>query len=53
MPKTVRNQYGVESTIPDDYPQDLIRQLGLAEVQEEDAAPQEDTPQEERSRRRK
>ncbi|WP_243028556.1 hypothetical protein [Thermus albus] len=55
MPKRVRNPFGVESVIPDDYPQDLIRQLGLEEVQEEGSTPapaQEEPPKEERRRRR-
>ena len=36
MAKHVRNQHGVVSEVPDDYPQDLMRQLELEEVQEDD-----------------
>lgn len=58
MPKRVRNPFGVESVIPDDYPQDLIRQLGLevlpddpgVDAQDAQDAPQ---PQPEEKRRRK
>jgi hypothetical protein len=54
--KRVRNRFGLVSEVPDDYPQELLRQLGLAveeEVREgestEGAEPQ---PQREGRRRR-
>lgn len=54
MPKRVRNQYGVESIVPDDYPQDLMRQLQLEEVLGEGGDfPQQDASQEQERPRRK
>lgn len=58
MPKRIRNQYGVESVVPDDYPESLIQQLGLevlpddpgVDAQDAQDAPQ---PQPEEKRRRK
>lgn len=60
MPRKVRNPFGVVSIIPDDYPPELLRQLGLVEEPEEGTAPevhQEATqeaerPQPQRRRRR-
>jgi len=34
--KRVRNQFGVISEVPDDYPEDLMRQLELEEIREDD-----------------
>ncbi len=57
MPRRVRNRYGVVSEVPDDYPQDLMRQLGLEEVrgdggtEEADPQPQPQTQREGRRRR--
>jgi hypothetical protein len=50
----VRNQFGLISEVPDDYPGDLMRQLGLEEVHDEDGT--EDTeaqPQREGRRSRR
>jgi len=57
MPKRVRNRYGLVSEVPDDYPQELLRQLGLEEVREgggtEEAEPRpQPQPQREGRRRR-
>lgn len=59
MLRRVRNPFGVVSTIPDDYPPELLRQLGLVEEPEEEAAseghreaPQEPEPQPQRRRRK-
>jgi len=49
--KHVRNQFGVISEVPDDYPQDLMRQLGLEEVQEGEGT-EETEPQPQREGRR-
>jgi hypothetical protein len=51
MARKVRNQFGVVSEVPDDYPQDLMAQLGLEEVKEEDGA-EEHEPQSQREGRR-
>lgn len=48
MAKKVRNQYGVVSEVPDDYPEELMRQLELEEVREGE----EDSEEGERKRRR-
>lgn len=58
-PTRVRNEFGVESTIPDDYPEALLKALGLEVVQEgvEDSTPEpqpgepEAQPRERRRRR--
>ncbi|WP_172957948.1 hypothetical protein [Thermus scotoductus] len=53
--RKVRNQYGVESVVPDDYPESLIQQLGLevVEVLEDEPAQPETQPEEEKPRRRR
>jgi len=51
MPKRIRNQYGVESVVPDDYPESLIQQLGLEEVHGEEGT-EEAEPQPQREGRR-
>jgi hypothetical protein len=55
--KRVRNRFGLVSEVPDDYPPELLRQLGLAveeEVQEGDSAGvhEEAEPQPQRESRR-
>jgi hypothetical protein len=53
MPKRVRNRYGVVSEVPDDYPPDLMRQLGLEEVREDEGTREaEPQPQPQREGRR-
>ena len=54
MAKRVRNRFGLVSEVPDDYPQDLMRQLELAveeEVQGDEGA-EEAEPQPQREGRR-
>jgi hypothetical protein len=54
MAKRVRNRFGLVSEVPDDYPQDLMRQLGLEEVRETDSAEEaESQPQREGRRSRR
>jgi maltooligosyltrehalose synthase len=51
MAKRVRNRFGVISEVPDDYPEDLMRQLELEEVHEGEGT-QEAEPQPQREGRR-
>jgi hypothetical protein len=51
MAKRVRNRFGLISEVPDDYPQELMRQLGLEEVREEEGT-EEAEPQPQREGRR-
>lgn len=51
MAKRVRNQFGLISEVPDDYPEDLMRQLGLEEVQGDEGT-EEAEPQPQREGRR-
>ncbi|MFZ8812301.1 MAG: hypothetical protein ACO2OU_00120 [Thermus aquaticus] len=44
MPRRVRNRHGVVSVVPDNYPPELMRQLGLEEVREGEG-PKEAEPQ--------
>jgi hypothetical protein len=56
MAKRVRNRFGLVSEVPDEYPQDLMRQLELAveeEVREGESTEEaEPRPQREGRRRR-
>jgi len=51
MAKRVRNRFGLVSEVPDDYPQDLMRQLELEEVREDEGT-EEAVPQPQREGRR-
>jgi hypothetical protein len=56
--KRVRNRFGLVSEVPDDYPQELLRQLGLAveaveEEGREDRGTEETEPQPQREGRRR
>jgi hypothetical protein len=53
MAKRVKNRFGLVSEVPDDYPENLMRQLELEEVQgEEETEEHEPQPQREGRRRR-
>jgi hypothetical protein len=55
MAKRVRNRFGLVSEVPDDYPEDLMRQLELEEVrgggEPEEREPQPQPQRESRRRR--
>jgi hypothetical protein len=55
MAKRVRNRFGLVSEVPDDYPQELLRQLELVVEEEvrEDRGTEETEPQPQREGRRR